>query len=141
MSSAGPSIFVSYQHDDKTVARALAQGLEAEGLRVWIDENDLEVGGSLIEQLATAVEGVDFFLALVSATSVNSRWCQKEVSMALTDGIGREGVKVIPVRVGDVKMPATLADQVWLELDPVDVSAAVKRLVRDVRRHHERKDE
>lgn len=141
VSSEGPSIFISYQHDDKAVALALAEGLEAEGLRVWIDENDLEVGGSLIEQLATAVEGVDFFLALVSATSVTSRWCQKEISMALTDGLGREGIKVIPVRVGDVEMPATLTDLYWLQLDPDDVSVAVKRLARDVRRHHERKQE
>ena len=31
-----PSVFVSYAHEDKPVARALAEGLEAEGLRVWM---------------------------------------------------------------------------------------------------------
>jgi hypothetical protein len=141
MTDGRPSVFISYQHGDKPVARALADGLEAAGLQVWIDENELLVGGSLIEQLATAVEGVDFFVALVSPNSVASRWCQKEISMALSGGMGREGVRVLPVRVGNVEMPATLRDQVWLDLDPEDVEETVRRLDRDVRRYRERKNE
>lgn len=106
---------------------------------MWIDEDKLLIGTSLIEQLATAVEGVDYLLALVSPASVDSRWCQKEISMALTEGIGREGVQVLPVRVGDVEIPATLRDQVYQQLDPENLEVAIGKIVRDVRRYNDRK--
>jgi hypothetical protein len=139
MSDETPTVFISYQHGDGDLARELAGGLKEAGLAVWIDEEELLIGSSLIEQLATAVEGVDYFLALISPASINSRWCQKEISMALTDGIGREGVQVLPVRVGDVEMPATLRDQVYQQLDPDNLAHAVEKIVRDVRRYNERK--
>jgi hypothetical protein len=141
MSTAGPSVFISYQHGDKPIARALAEGLRDEGLEVWIDEDELLAGDSLIERISTAVEGIDFFCALVSQTSVKSRWCQKELSLAMTGELGREGVTVIPVRVGAVPMPASLADKLYIELDPADVDGAVERITRDVRRHRKRRDQ
>ena len=139
MTDDKPTVFISYQHGDRDLARQLAEGLKDAGLTVWIDEEELLIGSSLIEQLATAVEGVDYFLALVSPESVNSRWCQKEISMALTDGIGREGVQVLPVRVGDVEMPASLRDQVYQQLDTENLTPAIEKIVGDVQRYNERK--
>jgi hypothetical protein len=141
VTSDTPTVFISYQHGDGDLARELSARLEQSGLAVWIDEKELLIGSSLIEQLATAVEGVDFFLALVSPASVNSRWCQKEISMALTDGIGREGVQVLPVRVGEVEMPASLRDQVYQQLDPENLDDAVEKIVRAVSRYSERKQQ
>jgi hypothetical protein len=59
-----PSVFISYAHEDQGLARAIAAGLEERGLRVWVDENELQPGDSIIEQISTAVAGVDFFCAL-----------------------------------------------------------------------------
>jgi hypothetical protein len=95
-----PSVFVSYSHADKNVARAFAAGLEAEGMTVWIDANELLAGDSIIEQIANAVAGVDFFCALVSTDSRESLWCRKELSLAISGNLGREGATVIPLRVG-----------------------------------------
>jgi hypothetical protein len=132
-------VFISYAHEDKALARAFADGLEAAGLRVWIDDNELLAGDSIIEQIAKAVADIDFFCALVSNASQESKWCQQELSLAMTHGLGREGAKVIPLRVGEVTMPASIIDRLYIPLDPEDVSSAVQRIVRDVHKHRERR--
>lgn len=80
---------------------------------------------------------MDFVVALVSAASVGSDWCRKEISLAMTGEVKRQGVTVMPLRVGDVEMPPTLKDKVHLEVDPEDMPGAVERLLRDIRRHLE----
>ena len=133
--TAGPKVFISYSHTDKAVAQELDSALESAGCKVWIDDKELAVGDSLIERIATAIDEAEFFVVLVSATSVESDWCRKELSLALTDEItSRVGLKVLPVRVGDVEMPAGLKDKLYLPINPDDVAATARRLADDMRR-------
>jgi hypothetical protein len=130
-----PSVFISYAHEDADLARALAQALRRRECRVWIDEGEMRIGDSLIERIATAIREVEFVVALVSDASIESNWCKKELSLAITGGLGREGVKVLPLRVGGVEMPPALADTYWLALDPSSVSAAAARIKKDAEAH------
>jgi hypothetical protein len=136
-----PSVFISYAHEDQGLARTVAAGLEEQGLRVWVDENELLPGDSIIEQISTAVAGVDFFCALVSEASRESNWCRKELSLAITQGLGREGATIIPVRVGDVGMPDTLVDVLYVQLDPGDPIETVESIAAGVRGHRQRKQQ
>jgi hypothetical protein len=136
-----PSVFISYAHEDQGLARAIAAGLEELGLHVWVDGNELLPGDSIIEQISTAVAGVDFFCALVSEASRESNWCRKELSLAMTQGLGREGATIIPVRVGDVGMPDTLVDVLYVQLNPSDPPEAVERIAAGVRGHRRRKQQ
>lgn len=129
------SVFVSYQHADKPLARALAAGLDAEGFRVWIDEGEIKIGDSLFDSIADALDRVDFVLALMTPGSVRSDWCQKEISLAMTGEVSRKGVTVLPLRVGGVDVPATLKGKLYLDVDPGDVPAAAKKIVKDMRRY------
>jgi hypothetical protein len=38
---SGPSIFISYAHEDADLARELAQALRRRKCRVWIDEGEM----------------------------------------------------------------------------------------------------
>jgi sRNA-binding protein len=129
------SIFISYSHADKELARALAAALKARGLRVWIDEGELKVGDSLIERIATAISEIDFFLALVSESSRQSNWCRKELALAVTGELGREGVKVLPVRVDAAEMPEALRDVFYLELDAGNIDQVAAQVADAVPRH------
>ncbi len=133
--STPASIFISYAHADKDLARALAEELRHHGLKVWIDEGELKVGDSLIERLATAIAEIDFFLALVSDSSRDSNWCRKELALAVTGELGREGVKVLPVRVDGVSMPAALLDVLYLELDAENVAEVAAKIADAVPKH------
>lgn len=133
--STPASIFISYSHADKELARVLAEELRQHGLRVWIDEGELKVGDSLIERIATAIAEIDFFLALVSESSRESNWCRKELALAVTGELGREGVKVLPIRVDGAPMPESLLDVLYLELDAANVADVATRVADAVPRH------
>lgn len=129
------SCFISYSHADKPLAAELAAALAARGYRVWIDEGELKVGDSLVEAVACAINQVDFLIALVSDASATSNWCTKEIALAMTGEIAQHGITVLPCRVGDVTMPPTLADKLYLQVNQDAAGEAADRLDTDMRRH------
>jgi hypothetical protein len=129
------SVFISYQHADKRLAAGLQDGLEKLGYFVWRDEGELLVGDSIVERVTAALDEIDFVVALISQHSVASPWCQKEVSLAMTGEIARSGVKVLPVRIDHVKMPASLKDKLYVEVRGEDVAQATERLAGSIKRH------
>jgi hypothetical protein len=134
---AGHVAFISYSHRDKPTAEALAQGLSQRDIRVWIDGGELRAGDSIIERISTAIAEVDFVIALVSESSVESSWCRKELSLAITGGLGREGVRVLPLRLGAVEMPASLGDLFYLQVDPEAPETVLEQLALDIRSHRQ----
>lgn len=130
-------MFISYAHEDVDLARSIQERLETARFKVWIDEGALRAGDSLIESIATAIHEMEFVVALITDASVDSRWCQHEIRLAMTSGLNREGVKVLPVRVGDVPIPAELEDTFCAPLNPSDLDAGIERLAADARSHHE----
>lgn len=135
MTTPVASCFISYNHADKALAQGIHDGLVAQGYRVWIDEGELRVGDSLISAISEAIDRVDFLIALVSEHSVASNWCQKEVSLAMTGEIGKQGITVLPCRVGGVEMPPALADKLYLPVNTEDSADAVARLHRAMSQH------
>ena len=131
------SVFISYSHEDKWLARQLAQAMTPYGLRVrvWIDEGELMAGDSIIERVSWAIAEVNFVVALVSYASIRSSWCQKELALAITGGLQKRAVKVLPLRVAWAPMPDSLADTFYLELDEEDLTEVVGKLVLAVMRH------
>lgn len=129
------SIFVSYAHEDKSLARQLAQSLTAYNLTVWIDEGELMVGDSMIDRISSALASVQFVVAIVSPASINSQWCKKELSMAMTGGLQRKGVKVLPLRVGPTPMPPALNDVFYLQLESWNLEDVASKLVLAAMRH------
>ncbi len=126
---------MSYAHDDKPVARAIAERLSALGVRVWIDEGELRAGDSIIERVSAAVAEVNFVAALVSVASVRSTWCRKELALAVAEGLRRENVRVLPLRLGSVEMPPALSDVFYLSVDSDDPGKVAPRIVQDAKSH------
>lgn len=134
--SVGPSVFLSHAHEDKPLARNLAQALDELGVRVWLDEAELRVGDSLVERISDAIAEGDFLVALVSPASLRSEWCRRELALAAQRGIAEKRVTVLPIRVAGAAMPTALADRFWLDAEMKSVSELAERVVRDIKSHH-----
>jgi TIR domain len=105
-----------------------AASLTKLGFKVWVDEAGLKVGDSLIERIPPRFAEIDFFLALVSESSRESKWCQKELALAVTGELGREGIRVLPVQVDGAQTPAALADVYYLKLNQTNVDEVAQAL-------------
>jgi tetratricopeptide (TPR) repeat protein len=138
-STSGPAAFISYAHEDRAAAHEIAFGLQKRGCEVWIDQGELGVGDSIVERLAAGIAEVDFVVPVISRHSVESNWCRKEISLALTQELdleGRFGVRrVLPLRLGDVVMPPLLRDKLYLEIAAERPGDIVPRLWEDMLRH------
>lgn len=66
------SIFLSHTHKDKPFVRKLAQALEINGVRVWVDEAEIKVGDSLITKIEEGIKDVDYLGVILTPTSVSS---------------------------------------------------------------------
>jgi hypothetical protein len=131
-----PSVFISYSHEDQTVARVIAAGLTHRGCTVWIDEGELRAGDSVIERISAAVGQAEFLVALISRHSVESRWCRKEIALAMTGELDKSDVPVVlPLRLGQVEIPPTLADKLWISVGTDRPEHAIQQLYQDILAH------
>lgn len=135
MSPTIASAFISYSHANKSFVHEVAKGLEADEYRVWLDDRDLKVGDSLIGAIAEALDRVDFVIAFVSPASQQSTWCKKEIALAMNGEVARGVVAVIPVRIDNAEMPASLLDKVYLDASGLAAQDVAARLSRDMQRH------
>lgn len=135
MSNPVASLFISYSHRDQTLVHDVAEALHADDFHVWLDEWDVRTGDSLVERVSDAIDQVDFVVAFISEASVDSEWCRKEVSLAMTGELATTGVRVLPVRIEDVVMPASLKDKKYLDATGLSALDVKDRLAIDLRSH------
>lgn len=121
-------VFISYSHEDSAFARALCNELQRLGFQPWIDEAELLVGDSLVQKIGAAIIENDFVIAVVSPASIDSAWCQKELSLATTAGISLNRAKVLPVRLDCAAIPPYLLDTVYIDADRNDATTVAAEL-------------
>lgn len=91
---SGPSVFLSYSREDAANAAAVEADLGAAGCDVWRDRR-LSGGEDWWNAILERIRRADAFSALVSATSVTSVACARELAYAVQ--LGRP---VLPLRTG-----------------------------------------
>lgn len=88
-------VFLSYARADAAdLAQRLRADLESAGLSVWLDQRNVELGGSFTEDIERAIDTCEVMLALLSKAAQASKWCRMEQLRAQ-----RKGKKLIPIRV------------------------------------------
>lgn len=75
-------IFISYSTQNAQYAFGLAKKLREEGFDVWIDDSKLRSGDNWWEVIVRALRGCSAFLVIMTPESKNSRWVQREVTLA-----------------------------------------------------------
>jgi len=136
------SAFISYAHEDQEFMLALVDPLKAQGLDIRYDQVVMQIGDSLIQKISDQIADGDFLIAIVSPDSVNSTWCQKELSLAATQGINQKRVKVLPVKFRGAQLPEILGDIFYGNADTYSVETLADKLATAIRAHQEgRSDE
>ena len=109
------SIFLSHNFTDKPFVRRLAQDLQAAGLRVWLDEAEMQFGDSLIEKIQQGINEMEYLGVILSKHSVQSEWVRREVNIALQQEIEGKRVKVLPFLIDDCEIPLFLKDKLYAD--------------------------
>jgi hypothetical protein len=77
-------VFISHASEDKeTIARPLAVELEANGLQVWLDSQELYVGDQLTPKIKQGLQNAQFGVVIFSRHFFAKKWTQLELETLL----------------------------------------------------------
>tara|TARA_R110002072_G_scaffold303141_1_gene495718 strand:- start:33644 stop:34105 length:462 start_codon:yes stop_codon:yes gene_type:complete len=71
-------VFLSHSHKDVQIVHPLAKRLREDGLKVWLDEWEIELGDSIPEKIGDGLERSRVLLMLLSENFDASDWTRYE---------------------------------------------------------------
>jgi small GTP-binding protein len=98
-------VFLSHNSRDKPAVRALAQRLRQDGLRVFMDEDDIEFGDSIPLTLERALEKSRVLIMMMSDDFFASKWATLERHTFLFRDATNEDRRFIPLLLHDCRIP------------------------------------
>ena len=110
------SVFISHRKADSALAAKLAEDVRAAGFIVWLDEWELSVGDSIVEEINKGLEGAAYLVLCYSQAGVLSPWISREWMSALSRQLEAYGIKILPVRLSGGEPPAILADVKYADM-------------------------
>jgi tetratricopeptide (TPR) repeat protein len=130
-------VFVSYRSSDRPWAMSLVARLEGAGLRVFIDQKELELGQSLAGQLQSALTRSRAAVVLVSQGWMASPWCQEEAHVLVKRAVEDSSFTLVPLRLDNSDMPALLGSRLYLDFQhsPRAEGEGVERLINTLLKH------
>jgi len=109
-----PKLFLCHSSHDKAFVRRLATDLLSLGIIPWFDEWQLSPGDSLHEAIGKALRDSAYVAIVLSRHSLNSKWCQRELSEALAREIKMKRPHVIPLKRKITEVPPFLSDKLYI---------------------------
>jgi hypothetical protein len=104
----------SWANGGHEFALRLARELRLHGIKAWLDEEEIPGGVRVKDELVNALQECDFFLFIVSPTSIVSSWCCLELDEALKYRT-RNGLQIIPIFFQDCTIPHKLTELLYLD--------------------------
>jgi DNA-binding response OmpR family regulator len=97
-----PKLFISFSRRDSEFVRMLASDLEANGVSVWYNLNNIATGESWASPIEEAIETADYMLAVMSRHSIESELVEREIYMGKSkEEQGISSRFIIPLIIDD----------------------------------------
>ncbi len=126
--TAKPNIFISHSSRDKVAASELATTLNFCAIDVWLDEWELDVGQSLTDEIARAMNDSRYIAILITENYNTTVWTKTEYKKAVAREQKENRTVMLPLIVGQAQIPDFLEDKIYIDLRK-DYFVGITRLV------------
>ena len=131
-------VFISHASEDKkTIAEPLAEALQAAGLTVWLDKQQITLGDSISEKINEGLAHSEYGVVILSPSFFEKEWTQKELGAFLAQETGDGRKRILPVlydmTFGELKDIAPLLAGVRGALWSQGVDSVTSQIVQAVR--------
>ena len=121
------TVFVSYSSKDRILVNQIVRIIENMGISCWKAPECIPAGSSYAREIPKAIAGCQVFLLMLSETSQDSIWVEKEIDNAITNR-----KTIIPLALDD----KPLSDAFLFYLNNVQMisyyhNSSVRRLSRE----------
>lgn len=110
-----PKVFISHSWKDKEIAKRLVNSLKNFGCEVWIDDERINAGDVITEEIGQALKWCDTFLLLWSKSAANSKLVGLEWSSAIT-----KNKKFVTCRLDQTELPELLHGLLYIDFSNFD---------------------
>ena len=90
-------VFISHSSEDKIAVRRLADYLRNNGVTVWLDEWEIEVGDPIVEKVSSGLQEAKYVAIWLSKNAVNSGWVTAEWQSKVYQEVSDRQVYVLPL--------------------------------------------
>lgn len=111
-----PDIFISHSSRDKAAAIQLATTLNMCAVDAWFDDWELEMGHSLTDGIAKAMNESRFIAILITENYNKTVWTKSEYKKALAREQSEGRTVMLPLIVGQAEVPDFLEDRIYVDL-------------------------
>jgi hypothetical protein len=109
-------VFLSYSSKDKAVVRAIAARLNNDGIRVWLDEDQIKPGDNIPAKIEEGLEHSRVLVLCMSANAFGSDWGQLEAgTFRFRDPLNKQR-RFIPLRLDNASIKGSLAQFLYVDL-------------------------
>ena len=107
-------VFLSHSSKDKSIVRAIAERLRADGLRVWLDAWEIRPGDSIPAKIEEGLERSRVLVLCMSAHAFGSDWARLEAgTFRFRDPLNSER-RFIPLRLDEATIRGSLAQFLYI---------------------------
>jgi hypothetical protein len=124
--TAKPDIFISHSSRDKAAASRLAATLNFCAVDVWLDDWELQVGQSLTDEIAKAMDDSQFVAILITENYNKTVWTKTEYKKALAREQKEQKTVMLPLIVGEAQIPDFIEDKIYIDLRTAYFAGIVK---------------
>jgi formylglycine-generating enzyme required for sulfatase activity len=124
-------IFLSHSSHDKPAVKHLAEDLKRAGLRVWLDEWDIEVGQRITQEVQEGLETSDYLAIWWTRNAAASEWAKIEWLVEFSQEVNARSTKVLPLLAEDCELPLLLRGKRYADFR-VDYSQGLQGLLKAV---------
>jgi len=121
-------IFLSYRSTESVEAERLRDALEARGVRVWLDKDQMRPGDRFAEALENGLATSRAVGLIATPESIASNWVKNEYYRALSLSTAGE-LQLIPLLFGPTELPGFLKDRNWIDFQDSEYQRNVDKLV------------
>lgn len=108
-------IFLSHSSADKEPVRRLADDLDAAGIIVWLDEQQIGVGDPISKRIQEGIATADYVAVWLTQRAVSSEWVQREWGARLNKEIAEFNVQILPLLAESCDVPILLTDKKYAD--------------------------
>lgn len=113
-------VFLSHSAKDKPIVRDVAQRLKKDGIRIWLDEEQIKPGDNIPAKIEDGLEHSRVLVLCMSANAFGSDWAKLEsYSFRFRDPLNKER-RFIPLRLDDTPSKGSLAQFLHINWRPTD---------------------
>ena len=107
-------VFLAHAEEDAVLAEKVRHSLMREGITVWTSGRDIETGEDFPVAINRAIEEADNLVYLLSASSLQSNYCQHEINYALS--LNKRIIPLLARPLDPEQIPETLRDLQYINL-------------------------